>query len=150
MRCLLIVATLVMTHGSILWARERRDDSKLEFEKHVKPVLVQLCFRCHGQETQEAGLRIDTLSIDLVNSGAGDKWEEVLNQLNLGAMPPEDEAQPSADQRELITSWIHSELEYAAEVRRASGDGSSLRRMTGYEHAGLAGHRPRFFKRPSA
>ena len=97
--------------------------------------LKQLCFRCHGPDKQEAQLRIDTLSIDLVNSDAGDHWEEVLNQLNVGAMPPEDELQPTPAQRELITSWIHGELKHAAEMRRASGDGSSLRRMTGYEYS---------------
>ena len=116
-------------------AGDRNLTSRVQFEKQVKPVLQQLCFRCHGPDKQEAQLRIDTLSIDLVSSGAGDHWEEVLNQLNVGAMPPEDELQPTAAQRELITSWIHGELEYAAEVRRVSGEGSSLRRMTSYEYS---------------
>ena len=116
-------------------AGDQDEASRVQFELQVKPVLKQLCIRCHGPDQQEAQLRIDTLSIDLVNTDAGDHWEEVLNQLNVGAMPPEDEPQPTADQRELITSWIHSELKYAAEMRRASGDGSSMRRMTSYEYS---------------
>lgn len=126
---------LVGLSSQLCAATDRDQASRNQFEKHVKPVLKQLCFRCHGPDEQEAQLRIDTLSIDLVNSDAGDHWEEVLNQLNVGAMPPEDEPQPTPAQREAITSWIHAELRHAAEVRRASGDGSSLRRMTSYEYS---------------
>jgi hypothetical protein len=126
---------LVGLSSQLCAAGDHDEASRTQFEKQVKPVLKQLCIRCHGPEKQEAQLRIDTLSIDLVSSDAGDHWEEVLNQLNLGAMPPEDQPQPTADQRELITSWIHTELKHAAEMRRASGDGSSLRRMTGYEYS---------------
>ena len=70
-----------------------------------------------------------------MNSDSGHHWEEVLNQLNVGDMPPEDEPQPTPSQLEAITSWIYGELKRASEVRRASGEGSSLRRMTGYEYS---------------
>jgi len=116
-------------------ASDRDQASRVRFEQQVKPVLRELCFRCHGPDKQKAQFRLDTLSIELVNSGAGEHWEEVYNQLNVGAMPPEDERQPTPAQREAITAWIHGELKHAAEMRRASGDGSSLRRMTGYEYS---------------
>ena len=126
---------LVVLSSQPCSAGDRDQASRLQFEEQVQPVLRELCFRCHGPEKQKAQLRLDTLSIDLVNSGAGEHWEEVLNQLNVGEMPPEDEQQPTPAQREAITSWIHGELTRAAETRRASGDGSSLRRMTGYEYS---------------
>lgn len=31
-----------------------------EFEKHVRPLLVEKCLSCHGAEKQKAGLRLDT------------------------------------------------------------------------------------------
>src|SRR6266511_53599 len=30
------------------------------FEKEVRPLLVQKCFRCHGPKKQESGLRLDS------------------------------------------------------------------------------------------
>ena len=135
MKYLQSIAIVFTALLSVAQADDGKRDSAVHFEKQVKPVLKQLCFRCHGPEKQEAQLRIDTLNIDLVNSDTGDHWEEVLNQVNVGAMPPEDELQPTPAQREAVTSWIHGELKHAAELRRASGDGSSLRRMTGYEYS---------------
>ncbi len=116
-------------------AADRDQASEAYFEVQVRPALKELCFRCHGPDKQKSQLRIDTLSSDLVNSDSGHHWEEVLNQLNVGEMPPEDEPQPTPAQLEAITSWIHGELKHASELRRASGDGSSLRRMTGYEYS---------------
>ena len=61
-------------------------------------------------------------------------WEEVYNQLNVGEMPPDDEPQPTAEERELLSSWIHSELRRAAEEKRSSGGSKILRRLTRYEY----------------
>jgi hypothetical protein len=38
-------------------------DAKTSFERDVRPVLKQFCFRCHGPEKQKAKLRLDTLGI---------------------------------------------------------------------------------------
>ena len=32
------------------------------FEKRIRPVLVTHCFECHSGETQESGLRVDSLN----------------------------------------------------------------------------------------
>jgi ankyrin repeat protein len=32
---------------------------KVDFEKHVQPILVQKCHSCHGEEAQQSGLRLD-------------------------------------------------------------------------------------------
>ena len=130
----LAMSAVVLT-SQLCVAADRDEASRIHFEEQVRPILKELCFRCHGPDEQESQLRIDTLSPDLVNSDAGHRWEEVLNQLNVGDMPPEDEPQPTPAQLEAITSWIHGELKHASELRRASGDGSSLRRMTGYEYS---------------
>ncbi len=43
-------------------------------------------------ETQEGNLRLDQLSTDLLNDRAAvESWHDVLNVLDAGQMPPEDE-----------------------------------------------------------
>src|SRR4051812_26724446 len=32
---------------------------RVDFEKHVKPLLAQKCFSCHGEDVQQSGLRLD-------------------------------------------------------------------------------------------
>ena len=32
---------------------------KVDFEKHVRPILAQKCHSCHGEEAQQSGLRLD-------------------------------------------------------------------------------------------
>ena len=105
-----------------------------QFAKLVKPLLQQFCSRCHGGKKAEGGLKIDGLNPDLVKGDDGEHWEEVLNQLNLGAMPPKGKPQPSNAQRNTLTSWITHELRYAAEVRRSTGGRNVLRRLTRYEY----------------
>ena len=34
-------------------------DFKIDFEKHVQPLLAQKCHSCHGEEVQQSGLRLD-------------------------------------------------------------------------------------------
>ena len=71
-----------------------------DFEKDVKPILVRRCVACHGPDDANGDVRFDTLSTDLLkNSAAAETWHDVLNVLNLGEMPPEDEKQPTGNQR---------------------------------------------------
>src|SRR5262245_56785560 len=34
-------------------------DLKIDFDKHVKPLLTQKCHSCHGSKVQQSGLRLD-------------------------------------------------------------------------------------------
>src|SRR5262245_3662080 len=51
-----------------------RPDSKAAaefFEKHVRPVLAENCFRCHGPKTQKADLRLDSRAAMLEGGESG-------------------------------------------------------------------------------
>src|SRR5437667_8504098 len=41
------------------------------FETHVRPVLVENCFSCHGAQMQMAGLRLDSRAAALKGSDRG-------------------------------------------------------------------------------
>lgn len=48
--------------------------SKLEgltYEKDIKPILEESCFRCHGNEKQKGGLRLDSLEVVLKGGKEG-------------------------------------------------------------------------------
>lgn len=104
----------------------------LDFERDIQPILAEFCFDCHGPEKQKGDLRFDTLARDFENA---ETWHDALDQLNLGEMPPSKSAQPSAEQRERLASWMNGFLRQAAEAKRFADGRVSMRRLTRYEYA---------------
>ncbi len=104
------------------------------FRKHVAPVFARSCVTCHGPETAEGGLRVDTLSPDLLTGKDVDRWLEVFGALSNGEMPPEGEPGLADEVRAKATGWMSRQLEKASVLRRGRGGHSSFRRMTRYEY----------------
>jgi hypothetical protein len=102
---------------------------------HVGPLLRQYCIKCHGPDRQEGELRLDTLPADFATPGTASRWVEMMDRLNLGEMPPEDEPQPKVEAVRQITSWIAGELRHAERRALARGGRVLLRRMNRVEYA---------------
>jgi hypothetical protein len=84
------------------------------FEKHVRPLLVNTCGECHGVDTQEADLRLDSREA-LLNGGTsgaaivpGDAEKSLLIQAVRRTgdlqMPPEESLAP--DQIAHLEHWV--------------------------------------------
>ena len=104
------------------------------FRKGVEPILKRSCCRCHGPETQEGNIRIDSLDPDLLYGNDVNWWLEVLAVLSNGEMPPADEAELADQDRIKVVEWLSSEIQVASAVRRIERGHSSFRRMTRYEY----------------
>lgn len=131
----LLTLSTICVFAATTGLADESDDVRLgEYRRQVMPVLKQFCADCHRGAGAEAGVKIEELNPDLVKGDDGEHWEEVLNQLNTGEMPPEDEPQPTDKQREVLTAWVTSALKHAAEVRRSTGGRNVLRRLTRYEY----------------
>jgi len=63
-------------------------------EKH-RALFKEHCVSCHDAEKQKGKFRIDDLSFTITDIETAEKWQKVLNQMNSGEMPPEDEKQPA-------------------------------------------------------
>ncbi|MEX1048741.1 MAG: DUF1592 domain-containing protein [Akkermansiaceae bacterium] len=59
-------------------------------EKH-REVLEKHCFACHNAEKQRGKFRLDDLPLSISDNRSAERWQKVLNALNSGDMPPEDE-----------------------------------------------------------
>jgi len=62
-------------------------------EQH-RSLLKTYCVKCHGVEKQKGKLRIDDLPFSITDIQTAERWQKVLNAMNSGEMPPEDEKQP--------------------------------------------------------
>jgi hypothetical protein len=94
----------------------------VEYEKDVRPILAQHCFKCHGPEKQRGGLRLDdrAAALEGSNSGAviapGKSAESKLVHAVAGTdpdakMPPEG-PRLSAAQVGTLRAWIDQGADY--------------------------------------
>lgn len=105
-----------------------------DYDSSVRPVLAKYCFGCHGTEKQKADLRMDRLNPDLLKGEDAETWHDVLDQLNLGEMPPPKAKQPTPAEREVIVGWLTKALSEAASSRRFAAGRVKMRRLTRYEY----------------
>jgi hypothetical protein len=102
------------------------------FDREVRPLLRIYCVRCHGSKKTEAEIRFDNIDPDIVTGEHFGKWEDVREAFNSGEMPPEDQRQPTAAERDVITDWLDAEFKKAKRHGNPNKRGS-LRRLTRYE-----------------
>lgn len=96
--------------------------------------LTKHCIRCHGSEKQKADRRFDTLPGVITNNQVLEAYQEIVDQLNLEAMPPEDEAQPDEQERAAVIDRLTQKLTRARSELKSSGGHSVLRRLNSWEY----------------
>ena len=93
------------------------------------------CYQCHGAEKQKADRRFDMLSSTIADFREQELWQEVVDQLNLGDMPPEDESQPSEEERLAVIELITNGIADAREKFSGISNHTVLRRLNKFEYA---------------
>lgn len=78
------------------------------------------CLRCHGPEQVERDLRIDQLSRDFTAGSDGHLWAEIVERINAGEMPPEDEPQPTEDEIAAVVEQLDSYIRQGRAARMAA------------------------------
>lgn len=107
---------------------------KQSYLKHVVPFFEDNCLHCHGPDRQKGDLRLDTLGLDFSESETAFHWTEIMDNINLGEMPPPDEPRPFVDESTRVTTWIAGELRHAEKSARATGGRVQLRRLNRFEY----------------
>ena len=81
------------------------------------------CARCHGPKKAKGDLRIDTLSRDFKSGKDAHLWGEIIERINAGEMPPEDEPQPSEDAIAAVIAELDARIDraYRHLVEQSSG-----------------------------
>ncbi len=105
--------------ASILHADEPETQSLAYVRTH--------CLRCHGEEEQNADRRFDFLDDKISDHESAELWQEVLDAVNRGEMPPEDEPQPSIEETTEFVSGLTRNLNsHASHFRPLANNGSGV------------------------
>jgi hypothetical protein len=86
------------------------------FEEKVFPIIEKSCLKCHGGEKTKG--KVDFSKI-LTERDAGshlDLWETVIEVVELGEMPPDDEKPLNAEERKTFQSWHEDFLKLPAKT----------------------------------
>jgi hypothetical protein len=94
--------------------------------------LDRYCTKCHNQEDWKGGLSLDYADLGNVSADAS-MWEDVVNRLRTGMMPPSGEPRPAPRQLDAFATGLERNLDRAAADVRHSGT-PGLRRLTRFEY----------------
>jgi hypothetical protein len=104
-----------------------------EVDPQVTAFLNRYCVECHGATNPKADFPISELKVS-ANQADAENWQLVLDNLQLGEMPPKDAKQPKPAEVEQVTGWIQNELSRAAAELKGTGDEVVLRRLNRVEY----------------
>jgi hypothetical protein len=96
--------------------------------------LKQYCYKCHGPDKQKAKRRFDTLPTTIKDFRQQEQWQEIVDQLNLGEMPPEDEKQPGQAERLAAVKSMTEAIAGARDKFAGVGRHTTLRRLNKVEY----------------
>ena len=103
------------------------------FTSQVLPFFKSHCVKCHGREKSKGEITLHGLG-DLSSGHDVEKWELILEMLESGEMPPEDEPQLDKTERKAIVEWIEAELrEFVSKSKRVEV-APTARRLTNFEY----------------
>ena len=84
--------------------------AKQRFAATVEPFLKTYCIDCHGITKNKGKVSLADIGADPADEKSVVLWSRVMEQLEIGMMPPEDEDQPKAAERERVLQWIRDQL----------------------------------------
>ncbi len=110
------------------------ETNSLEIHEEVRGFLNRHCFSCHGSEKQRGDIRLDTLDPVLDDPASAQLWQDVLDVINAGDMPPPDEKQPPTDELAEAVGFLTEDLLKARKRLADTGGEVVIRRLTELEY----------------
>jgi len=129
-RCTLLFVIILAFSGMC-----RAEDPAVAFQARVFPVLQAHCTKCHGTEKQKG--KISFAGGHGVEQLAAERelWFRVVEKVDAGEMPPEDEKQLTPAERQAIVAWIRGDFIDLLAAKQHKDGRSKLRRLTRNEYA---------------
>lgn len=96
--------------------------------------LNEYCLDCHDSVTEKGSVDLEALSFHIDDIQSAELWQKVLNVLNSGEMPPEDETQPAAGPKTQFLDDLSHQLVTARKILSDSGGLITMRRLNRREY----------------
>ena len=104
------------------------------YAKDIVPLLEKYCVECHSDDVAEDDLNFDAFeTIDDLRRDTK-SWIKVEKMLVSRQMPPRKSEQPSDNERDKLSEWVHNFLTIEAEARAGDPGRVVLRRLNNDEY----------------
>jgi len=108
-------------------------------EEETKAFLSKYCLACHSVSDPSGERQFDTLDLSKDHWDTQLQLQEIIDQMTLGAMPPEDADQPSTKDRLSAIGKLTQVLGEMRDRTTSTGGHSVLRRLTRREYRNTVG-----------
>jgi len=108
--------------------------------KALKPFINEYCISCHGSKKQKGSTRFDHLDYNVTNNLEAVHYQDILDVLNSGEMPPEDDPQPSKETLEVVIRELTEGLFTARKQLSSTGGKVTMRRLNRREYGATIRH----------
>ena len=133
------IAVALLLCGTDVQAKEPagKSGSDNESESDVLAGFFQgHCVKCHGKRKQNSGVRLDWLDANIADHELLTSWQDVLDVLNTGSMPPVDQKQPGKGELTAAIGLITDNINSARKRLAATGGVIKMRHLTKREYVG--------------
>lgn len=116
---------------------EQSDDLKATDKKHTKIVsdfLTTYCLDCHDANTAEGEREFESFRFPFELESQLVTTDEIIDQLTLRTMPPEDYDQPTDDELVQVVDVLRTQIKLARERLQSSGSRTVMRRLSHREY----------------
>jgi hypothetical protein len=105
-----------------------------EFTESVHPLIQQYCLGCHSTEKHKGDMDLERFATLADVLKHPKPWQQVIEQLSLGEMPPKGKPAPAPAERERLLSWVNHTLDVAAAAHAGDPGPVPLRRLNNAEY----------------
>jgi hypothetical protein len=129
----------VVTIVGLVWAivsssAQAGSTLEVDYAAVVRPALQKYCLSCHSTKLKKGSLDLERfVSVD-VNRKDLKAWQQTLEMLEVGEMPPTGKPQPSAEERKAVVAWARGFLDAEARARAGDPGHVPLRRLSNSEY----------------
>ena len=101
----------------------------------VKEFVGKYCFDCHNANKEKGGVRLDNLADMINNNGTAQVWQDILDVLNTGDMPPKKaKLKPPVDELSSVIGNLTEDLLKAKKILTDQGGEIVVRRLNKREY----------------
>lgn len=116
---------------------EVREVAKLDRKSFsIHRFTEKYCFSCHNEKKQKGKYRLDNADFSFNTHASVYQWQDILDVLNTGEMPPEDEERPSDEELSTVIGEITTKLQSARNKLAATGGVITMRHLNRREYLG--------------
>ncbi|MDD7983967.1 DUF1588 domain-containing protein [Lentisphaera marina] len=102
----------------------------------IKPFMEAYCFECHNEEKQKGEIRLDNIDFKMTQHDSIYMWQDILDVLNVGEMPPKKSTQPHTNELSNSISLITEQLLLARKRLSSTGGVIAMRHLNKREYYG--------------